>query len=358
MHTDIAELSAKVHSQIAAFDRPIGYGASRPGSIPFRSRIATPAPAYQPPKLVVVGIHDLLAKDLPPREEILSPWMLTQSLNMIYAWRGVGKTHVALGIAYAIAAGSEFLGWKATIPRKVLYIDGEMPAAALQQRLAKIVEASDREPPVGNLRIITPDLQPNFAPVSNLATLEGQLEIDEAIQPDTELIIIDNLSSLVRGGGRENEAESWLSVQGWALSKRAHGKSVLFIHHAGKNGAQRGTSKREDLLDTAICLKHPADYDPSQGACFEIHFEKSRNQSGEEVKSIEAKLTVDAAGRQAWVTRSVADSTYDRIVELANDGLRQSEIAVELAINRSTVSRHFRKAISEGLISKEANRGN
>lgn len=357
MHTDIAELSARVHSQIAAF-RPLQGNGQKGKTLYFRPHSDKPAEAYQPPKLVVVGIHDFLAKDLPPREEILSPWMLTQSLNMIYAWRGVGKTHVALGIAYAIASGGEFLGWKAAKPRSVLYIDGEMPAAALQQRLAKIVEANDKEPPIGKLRIITPDLQPNFAPVSNLATLEGQLEIDAAIEQDTELIIIDNLSSLVRGGGRENEAESWLSVQGWALSKRAQGKSVLFIHHAGKNGAQRGTSKREDLLDTAICLKRSADYDPTQGACFEIHFDKSRNQFGEEVKAVEAKLTTDAAGKQVWATRSVADSTYDRIVELANDGLRQSEIAIELEVNRSTVSRHWRKAVSEGLITKEANHGN
>ena len=307
--------------------------------------------------VVVIGLHDFLAKVLPPREEILSPWMLTQSLNMIYAWRGVGKTHVALGIAYAIASGGEFLGWKAEKPRSVLYIDGEMPAAALQQRLAKIVEAYDKEPPEAMLRIITPDLQSNFAPVSNLATLEGQSEIDSVVTQDTELIIIDNLSSIVRGGGRENEAESWLMVQGWALAKRAQGKSVLFIHHAGKNGVQRGTSKREDLLDTVICLKHSADYDPTKGACFEIHFDKSRNQFGEEVKSLEARLTLDDNGKQSWATQSVADSTFDRVVALAKDGLRQSEIAIELEINRSTASRHWRKAMSEGLIPKETDHG-
>lgn len=41
-----------------------------------------------------------MAIELPEREDLLSPWMQTQSLSMIYAWRGVGKTHVALGISY------------------------------------------------------------------------------------------------------------------------------------------------------------------------------------------------------------------------------------------------------------------
>jgi len=32
----------------------------------------------------------------PPREPILAPWLVRQSLVMIYAWRGVGRTYFAL----------------------------------------------------------------------------------------------------------------------------------------------------------------------------------------------------------------------------------------------------------------------
>jgi hypothetical protein len=65
-------------------------------------------------KLCVVTIDQLLSMDIPEPELILAPWLRTQSLSMIHAWRGVGKTHVALGIAYAVASGGEFLRWKAT----------------------------------------------------------------------------------------------------------------------------------------------------------------------------------------------------------------------------------------------------
>ena len=41
----------------------------------------------------------------------------------------------------------------------------------------------------------------------------------------------------------------------WILYLRAKGKSVIFVHHAGKNGKQRGSSRREDVLDTVIFLK-------------------------------------------------------------------------------------------------------
>ena len=43
-------------------------------------------------------------------------------------------------------------------------------------------------------------------------------------------------------------------------------------------GRQRGTSRREDALDTVIALRRPDDYSPEHGARFEVHFEKLRNR--------------------------------------------------------------------------------
>ena len=68
--------------------------------------------------------------------------------------------------------------------------------------------------------------------------------------------------------------------QRWLLSLRRRGVSVLFIHHAGKGGQQRGTSRREDILDTVIALRRPHDYSPKEGARFEVHLEKARGLYG------------------------------------------------------------------------------
>ena len=296
-------------------------------------------------ELVVVTVQEFLARPLPAREEMLSPWLLTQSLNMIHSWRGVGKTHVALGIAYAVASGGAFLNWHAPTPRAVLYIDGEMPAAALQARLADITLAAAAEPAPGRLRLITPDLQ--HAPMPDLATVWGQEAIN-AVLGDSELIVLDNLSCLARSGGRENDAESWLPVAQWALQMRLQQRSVLFIHHSAKSGQQRGTSKREDLLDTVLRLKAPADYRHGEGARFEVHYEKARNLHGEATTPIEAQLLTMEDGRGQWQFRQVEETTFERVVALANDGLSRPEIAQELECNRSTVFRHWKKAQAGG----------
>jgi hypothetical protein len=109
--------------------------------------------------LRAVGLGQFLSMKLPPREQILDPWLPTQGLAMIYAPRGVGKTHVSLGIAYAVASGSRFLRWQAPKPRGVLFIDGEMPARSLQERLGHMLGADPDNDPNVPLQLITPDLQ-------------------------------------------------------------------------------------------------------------------------------------------------------------------------------------------------------
>lgn len=303
----------------------------------------TGIPNEEPEKrLVVLNIEELLLRELPPREQILSPWLLGHSSNMIYAWRGVGKTHVALGIAYAVASGGAFLTWNAPKARKVLYIDGEMPAVVIQERLAKLAKPSPKSFDPEFLKIITPDLQ--LVPMPNLGTHQGQEVIDEYISADTELIIIDNLSSLVRSGKKENEAESWDDFERWLLRHRANGKGFLIIHHAGKNGAQRGTSKREDLMDTVILLKQPAAINTNEGAGFEIHFEKARSIYGPDTEPFLARL-IDNNSHQAWGIEKLApgDPQIEKIASLLGDGLNQTDIAKELGVNKSTISRAVKK---------------
>lgn len=55
--------------------------------------------------LVVLTLNELLNKKIIPRQYLLSPWLQSQGLCMIYSTRGFGKTWVSLEIAYAVATG-------------------------------------------------------------------------------------------------------------------------------------------------------------------------------------------------------------------------------------------------------------
>jgi putative DNA primase/helicase len=164
---------------------------------------------------------------------------------------------------------------------------------------------------------------------------------------DAKVIVIDNISTLCRGG-KENDAESWDSVQNWALRLKAEGRTVLFVHHAGKNGGQRGTSKREDVLDTVLCLKRPENYKASEGARFEVHFEKSRGFSGEESKSFETQLILNRDRVFEWTKKDLSDNTYEKVIKLKRSGLKQTDIVKELSLDKSGVSRYVKQAKEEG----------
>jgi len=286
--------------------------------------------------LVAVSAEELLTRQIKPREMLLEPILPEQGLAMLYAYRGIGKTFLALGMAAAVASGTRFLRWNAPRPRRVLYVDGELPAWTMQERLAMVLAGIEEgEPAPRSLNIMTPDLQGR--PMPDLATHEGQRLLEPHLV-GIDLLVLDNLSALCRDGN-ENEGEGWLPVQEWALRLRKEGKSVLFIHHAGKNKSQRGTSRREDLLDTVVTLKHPSDYSPNEGLRCEIHFEKTRAMLGDAAKPFEVRMDRGPDGRATWTCRELEDTKAERAAELFAAGLSVRDVAEELGISRSQAGR-------------------
>jgi putative DNA primase/helicase len=221
--------------------------------------------------------------------------------------------------------------WDALKPRKVLHCDGEMPASELRARFSQLM-AGGVAPSSGMLQVLTADFIESG--IGNLASPKVQDEVD-ALLDGVEFLVLDNLSSLT-SVIRDNDAESWNPIQEWLLRLRRRGVSVLIIHHAGKGGEQRGTSRREDVLDTSLSLRRPSDYQTTQGARFEVHFEKTRGIHGDRAKPFEAQFELHNESA-LWTVREIEDVNLARVKALLDDGLTVREIADETGIPRSTV---------------------
>ena len=282
-------------------------------------------------------LDELLKLELPPRSFLLEPWLQTEALVMVHAERGRGKTFFALSTAISVASGRAFGSWKAPKPHKVAYIDGEMPAVDMQERMRSL--SGNSKASKANLKCLLHGVQNGQIP--DLATLEGQKAIEPDLK-DVDLIVLDSLSTLVRSGV-ENEAESWQVVQDWLIGLRSMGKTVLLVHHSGKKGAQRGTSKREDVMDVVIKLQRMGEYTPEQGARFRVEFEKARNLHGPEVESLSLMLKEKRYGGYVWESIEEAptkcESQREEILRLHSEGKSQSEIARMVGISQPTVSR-------------------
>ncbi|WP_288758794.1 AAA family ATPase [uncultured Brevundimonas sp.] len=281
---------------------------------------------------VVHSARELLELELPKRNFLLSPWLPEASLSMIYAARGVGKSHLALGIAGAVSGGSDFLGWTCPAPRRVLFVDGEMNRAQLQERVAALFATS----PPDNLSFLAADLQAEDLPC--LSTPGGQ-SVFRTASKDADLIVLDNLATLIRSGD-ESDVELWKKVQAFLISLRREGKAVLIVHHAGKSGDQRGSSAREDVLETVIKLSPPDDHLPEQGAQFELHFTKNRGFFGQDAAPFEAIF--EGGSWKRGPLRASADLA--RMQALKAEGLSQRAIGEALGVSHATVSRQLRAA--------------
>lgn len=325
---------------------------SSAGNVSDSSLASAEVGSPRPPRLRVVNIRELLALQIPERQYLLEPLLREKETAMLHAWRGVGKTHVGLQIAFAVASGGAFLKWRAPQPRRVLYLDGEMPARTMQERLAAIEKAGPKPPNYDPafLRLVCADLQEEG--LLSLSTQGGQ-SILEPFLKDADLIIVDSISTLT-AGGKENEAESWLPMQAWALALRRRGKSVLLLHHDGKSGQQRGTSRREDILDVVLHLRRPADYQPSQGARFEVHFEKARGLVNEAVEPFEAWLKLDDE-QATWTTGSIEDFRLAKTAALFRDGCTIKEVMQQTNVSRSTAFRH-RNIIKQNAVKAQSQR--
>ena len=290
--------------------------------------------------LIAVTLEDFLSRELPPRSYLLKPVISEQGIDMLFGPRGAGKTFVALSIGVAVSSGGTALRWQGIDPSPVLYLDGEMPATVMQERLAQILAGADREIPPGFFKIVTPDLVKNGI-MPNLATTEGQARL-EPLLDGIKLVVVDNIATLARAG-KENEVESWLPVQGWLLSQRRAGRSVLLVHHAGKGGDQRGTSAREDILDTVIRLARPKDYQAREGARFTVELTKCRGLTGPETDPFEATLTALPSGGLTWTVTDLADWRLEKVREFVGTTMSFREIAEETGIPKSTVARLLKK---------------
>lgn len=307
-----------------------------------------PALVKQPLKgPVTLSLQEFLQTPFHKKEHYIGPFV-KQGVSLVYAATGVGKTHFCIGLAFAIASGSNFLRWKCEEKARVLYIDGELPGHYLKSMIEPLYRAADDKNI--HLDIITPDTQADSM-MPNLGTPEGQASIQTAVD-NADVIFVDNLSTLIRTG-KENEAEYWIPVQSWFLKLRRMGKSVIFVHHAGKGegGSFRGTSKITDALDLAVFLKSPTGHKAEDGCVFEVRFPKYRHFRKGDATEFLATYVNTEFGAPFWECENLEERNASKIERMFNDGMSQKEIALELGVSKGYISQEFKKL---GLPSKNA----
>jgi hypothetical protein len=295
----------------------------------------------------VIDFETLRQIELPERRAFLFPWLTEQSMALVYSWRGTGKSFFTLGIINAVTKGEKFGPWEAVEPVPCLYLDAEMPARMLQERAEEMGIGRDTKAPA---RLISMNYALDMGlPRRNLLDAEWRGQLSEIlITGGYKLFFVDNISSLTPEI-EENAKQAWDVINQWILELRFRGVSTVSLHHAGKSGAQRGTSGREDNVDTSILLKRPTDYQVTDGCRFVCAFEKDRCTDGRQ-------LLVDYEFQYRdglWTVANAKTKGRDQVLKLLDKGKSQKEVAEELQLTKGRVSQIRREAINHRLLTEE-----
>src|SRR5262249_27368247 len=154
----------------------------------------------------------------------------------------------------------------------------------------------------------------------------------------------DNLSTLA-SGMKENEADSWELVNNWLLDLRRRRIAVVIVHHAGRSGEMRGTSKREDSVFWIIALDDiKKNADDKRGARFISHFTKPSRNTQEEVSAYEWHFITEANGEVSIAHKRAQSLDVFRSV-IESGVTKCDEIADAMKLPKYAVSRMAKKAM-------------
>ena len=155
---------------------------------------------------------------------------------------------------------------------------------------------------------------------------------------------------------KENESDAWELLLSWLLDLRRRKIAVILVHHAGRSGEMRGTSRREDSVFWILKLEENTDY-TDKGCSFFQSFDKNRNSPqshnehyiwtfkpvGQCYDNLIGNIEI------TYKAESLKTKVHRLIVDLGG-AASCGELAIELDTSRSSVSRAAKELEAEGKI--------
>ena len=219
--------------------------------------------------LVTYGLGQFIERIYPPIIYYLYPLSSTEQLVQLFGLPGEGKTLFAVEMGWCESQGLDFMDFKFNkeikIPPPVLYVEGEMSAAQLQERICKIIDRDkDKIYDLNNFEIAVLREQPNEN-FTKLIHEEGRKKVElsaealfkrRGVKP---IIYIDNIRMLM-GMFDEKDSTPWIPFIGWLGQMRARGYTVKFLHHSTNTGEKAsGSGLKEANLNLNVQLSLPKD---------------------------------------------------------------------------------------------------
>jgi hypothetical protein len=299
-----------------------------------------------------LSFNQVLDNTVPPREALVlvngKPLLSSESITEIFAWRGTGKTLFSLALALHLAAGKSMPGFEISSSRKVLYVEGELPASELKERIQQLSQG------LGDIRgfYLTAksgqELGRDHAVTIN--TEAGRLAIEaELEETGATVLFLDSIASIAQID-TNNEA-LWFPIITWMVDLRCRGICVVYLQQAGKKGEQRGHSVSEDRIDRAIKLTATSKTAfNGNKAAFKMSFTKERQGSISPIclTCTDGVWALDEQTKKAK-EEQIESGKREEIIAALKGGESQRSIAKRFTVSPNTISKINKEMIANDI---------
>jgi hypothetical protein len=324
---------------------------------------------------------DMINTDYPNPKFLLDPIVREKTVVQISGDYGAGKTQFGIKLAICFSSGLNFLEWKnKTEPRPVLYVEGELPAVDIRDRIVSMTDGLDDINNLNegkelkfksqNLFLLTlDDLDMNgfkfgferLAVTNNEdGAAKGRILIENTCKKIKErtgkfpILFLDNISALTSID--ENKAPDWSGLVQWFMRLKTMGIVIIYFHHLGKStGTASGSNMALRLVDTHLIMrklppKSQFDMKGKNVQC-SIEFDKCRNFGGKQSKP----FILTCSNEGLWKKYPMLDQTDFLIISCLNEGKSVKDMCEDnpSQLKEKTVYRRIAKLKKEGVIKDE-----
>lgn len=193
------------------------------------------------------------------KDDLLSDWAVEPLIPAgrqvaIWARAKVGKSLLALDVSAASATGASVLGQPCRDPIEVVYVDLEMTASDLRDRMEALGYG-----PKSDLERLRYYQAVDLPPLDS--ALGGDVMAAICDKWQARLLVVDTMARAVNG--EENNSDTYRNFQQHTGGKlRALGVAVVLLDHGGKDArqGQRGSSAKEDGVDVVFRLAQVGEF--------------------------------------------------------------------------------------------------
>ncbi len=316
--------------------------------------------------MYIHSIAEMEAMGVKKPRLLLKPWLREGETNILYSEAGVGKSLLAILIAYLLglkrydSSDAEIAGWQVKNPTGTLYIDGELGEPEMIERVKQFSWLGEQQEGKEIKTLSIPSYQITTGKDMNLSNRKNQRKIIEWLKknPDYKFLILDSVSTTFELESENDNSEWNKKINPFLKNLRALGVAHLIQHHEGKDGKLRGASAMNAMAHNQFRLQNHKEKEQGQ-AWFLVNNSGKQRAAGDLMKPFYIKFITDGE-KTFW---EISDFKYNDeksdkkntiLCELMR-GTKPKVIMEQVGVGASYISQVKKSAIDMKLMDSNGN---